>query len=168
MNGIYIRSKSISELAEIVTQQLEYAGILKPEDTSFSEEYIYRFIELMQERVKTVNEFVESGKFFFIDPDQYDPDAVKKHFTNEGVGDHLTQLIQRLSGLKKWNEERIEFEIRGLAEELGVGAGKIIHPARVALTGASVSPGLFEMMALLGCDTVEKRLNRAYDFILTL
>lgn len=165
MNGITIRSKPAAEFVPLVQKQLQNDEIVQQEDTSFTEDYITHFVRLMQERVKNVREFAQSGKYFFIDPDQYDPDAVKRHFSKEEVADCLEQLVQRLSALKDWDEEGIECAIRDLAKQMEMGAGKIIHPVRVSLTGSAISPGLFEMMALLGRETVERRLLQAIIFI---
>jgi glutamyl-tRNA synthetase len=73
----------------------------------------------------------------------------------------MTRLRQALSGVDDWNESSIEQALRSLAEETGVGAGKLIHPFRVAITGTAASAGIFEVAALLGRDRVLHRLDSA-------
>ena len=161
MNGQVIRSKPVCDYLPIIRKQLKELKICE----SCDDAYILRFIELMRDRISHLGEFVQSGKYFFTDPIQYEQNAVKKHFHREGVADRIQQLIQKLSEVPEWDENTIEETVRGLAENMDIGAGKLIHPTRLALTGSSISPGLFEMMALLGRENVLRRLKRAQEFI---
>jgi glutamyl-tRNA synthetase len=81
--------------------------------------------------------------------------------TKEGVAEILASARSRLAGVDEWMATEIERRLRGMLEELGIGAAKGLQPLRVAVTGSSVSPPLFESMAALGKDTTLARLDQA-------
>ena len=86
--------------------------------------------------------------------------AVAKSLHGNHVPARLHALADALDIVKPFVPEPLEAALRGLASELGIKAGDLIHPARVALTGQSVSPGIFEVMALLGRPKTVERLRR--------
>lgn len=163
MNGIYLRRKSEEDLVQDLYPYLKEWGI---QESSKSEmEYVKKVVELLKNRVKKTPEFVEAGTYFFKDPTTYDPKAVRKFW---GVP-HLTRwfslLVEALEKIDPFDEGGIETVIRGLAEGMGVKAAAIIHPARIALTGRGASPGIFEVMVVLGKDRVVRRLRKALDYL---
>ena len=160
-NAQYIKNLETNDLYDRVLPIFEKEGATG----SFSREYLEKVIALLKPRVKKLTEFYSAGKYFFQDPEQFDENAVKKHWRGEQVADRLAKLISELEQLTDFNEEKIEQVMRGLAEQLGIGAGKLIHPTRVALTGQAASPGLFEMMEVLGKDTVIRRLKKAVKIL---
>jgi len=162
MNGVYIRSKSEKDLYDLV---IELIRSIEPVDVQWDSDYVIRFICLMKDRVRTLREFVSNGFYFFRDPSEYDPSGVQKYWQEEDVIESLEILMTRLSSDNDWNETSLEKIIRGMAEEKNVSAGKVIHPIRLALTGNTASPGLFEMMVLLGKETVIKRIQKAIGYI---
>ena len=89
----------------------------------------------------------------------YDPDAVRKHLSAAGTNDHLLAL-KDVFATAEWSEAALETALRQLAEARAVKAGMLIQGARIAMTGRMVSPGLFEMVVLLGRDTVVRRLEK--------
>ncbi len=106
---------------------------------------------LLQGRAKTLPELVDRARPFFTGRVEPDPEAAAKHWKDRAATrERLTRLGARLEKLDAWDEASLERELRSLAEELEVGAGKLIHPLRVALTGVAVSPGIFELMNLMG------------------
>ena len=119
-------------------------------------------VELLKPRSRTVEELVAQARPYFLDELAYDPDAVRKHWLKdrqETLG-RLENLLERLSAAE-WTPEALEGAVRGLAEEMRVGAGKVIHPLRVALTGVAASPGIFDLLMLLGRARSLQRLQRA-------
>jgi glutamyl/glutaminyl-tRNA synthetase len=119
----------------------------------------------MKDRVRTLQEFVSNGYYFFRDPSEYDPGGVQKYWQKEDVVESLEILMARFISDNDWDEVSLEKIIRGMAEEKNISAGKVIHPIRLALTGNTASPGLFEMMVLLGKETVIKRIENAISYI---
>jgi glutamyl/glutaminyl-tRNA synthetase len=99
---------------------------------------------------------------FLVDDIEPEPDAIRKHWAKRPaeVADQLRQVRDRLAGAERWEEETLEALLRGLAEELGVGAGKLIHPLRVAVTGTVASAGIFEVLVLLGRERSLQRIDR--------
>ena len=167
MNGQFIKNKSLPDLAEVVRPLLVSAGLLPdgPESGSDSEDRLPAALALFQDRMKQITDFSESGRYFFVDPNDYEEQAVIKHWLKEGVPDRLKNILQQLKALDTWNESTLEDCIRTTAEAWGVGAGKLIHPIRLALTGMATSPGLFEMMNVLGRETVCRRLQAAVAYL---
>ncbi len=97
---------------------------------------------------------------FYSDAFAYDPDAVAKHLHGEAVPERLQALAAEVENVKSFIPESIETALRDLAARLAIKAGELIHPARVALTGQAVSPGIFEVFHLLGRAKSVERLRR--------
>ena len=116
-------------------------------------------LNLLRPRCKKLIDYREQLKPFVEDPAGYDPEAVKKHLSTGGTKDHLLALKDAYSRAE-WNEAAIEKTLRDLADARTVKAGMLIHGTRIAMTGRMVSPGLFEMLVLLGRETVLRRMDR--------
>jgi glutamyl-tRNA synthetase len=119
-------------------------------------------LNLLRPRCKKLTEFPDQLRPFFEDPASYDQDAVKKHLSTPGAKEHLQALRTTYSSVE-WNEADLEKSLRELADQRTVKAGLLIQGTRIAMTGRMISPGLFEMLALLGRDTVVRRLDRLAD-----
>ena len=91
----------------------------------------------------------------------YEPEAVAKVLAKNGVGERLQVAADRLSALEPFDEAGLEEALRGLAEELGVGFGKVAQPIRVAVTGGRTSPPIFGTLAVVGRERAVERLRRA-------
>lgn len=155
MNGHYIREMSNEE---ILPHLQNYLQSTKRESAS-DKAYLTKVIRLMRERVKLLSDFVDSALYFFEDPKEYDPKGINKYLKTADKWMYITEFTDRLANLSKYDENNIEALLRSLAEEKNISAAKIIHPVRLALTGKTASPGLFEMMEILGKDTVIRRLR---------
>jgi len=165
LNGQYLMTLDDRKLLELVSPRLLKAGLVT-DDTLFKDkEDLLKIIALLKPRLKRLSEISDMSRYFFRDPETYAEKAVKKHWSSPDVIEQLTNLKDQLAGVSDFNEESIEGVIRGLAEKLNKGAGKIIHPLRLALTGVSFSPGIFEVMELLGKETVINRLKTAIHFL---
>jgi glutamyl/glutaminyl-tRNA synthetase len=134
-------------------------------ENKFSEFYIKRALSSLKPKIKKMTDFADLGFYFFKDPEQYDEEAIKKYWQDELVHNRLKMAEDRLSKIDEFDAGTIESTIRNLAEESGISAAKLIHPIRLALTGFAVSPGLFELMEILGKETVLRRINNAVDWI---
>lgn len=163
MNGEYIGRLSAEELSQRVLPVLHERHLIG--ENEFSQEYIQRALLLLQPKIKKLTDFAGLGYYFFKDPQQYDGDAVRKYWQDEDIADRLKRVSGRLAGLEQFTAENVEVAIRNLAQEAGVAAAKLIHPVRLALTGFGVSPGLFELMDILGKEVVLRRLNLAIDWL---
>ncbi len=117
--------------------------------------------ELIQERTRLLPEAGEQVVFLFEDFEDYEQASWEKVMTKDGVPQILETAYRLLAGIDDWRAESIESTLRGMLEDLGIGAGKGLQPLRVAVTGSSVSPPLFESLAALGRDKTLERLGRA-------
>ena len=136
------------------------AGVLDPASWVLAPDQRTRAIlQLLRPRCKKLTDFPEQLRPFFEEPSSYDPEAVKKHLSAPGTRDHLQALRHAFTQVE-WSEAPIEKALRDLADARTVKAGMLIHGTRIAMTGRMVSPGLFEMLVLLGRDTVLQRLDR--------
>jgi glutamyl-tRNA synthetase len=118
-----------------------------------------KILELLRPRCKKLTEFQDQLRPFFEDPSEYDAAAVKKQLSAPGTKDHLVALRETYAK-SEWNETDLEKVLRELADARTIKAGMLIQGTRIAMTGRMVSPGLFEMLVLLGRDTVLRRLDR--------
>ena len=120
--------------------------------------WLARVLGLLRPRAKKTTEFVEQARPFFVDPTDYDSDAIKKYLSAPGSKDLITALCD-VYATAEWNEAALEQGLRKLADDRTVKAAVLIHGTRLAATGRMVSPGLFEMVVLLGRETIVRRLN---------
>jgi nondiscriminating glutamyl-tRNA synthetase len=125
-------------------------------------DWLIAVIELVRPRARTLADLVKLVEPWVIEVVQYDPDAVGKHWSDAAaVALRLARLRERIAHVEPWSAPSLETALRALAGELGVTAGALIHPLRVALTGTAVGPGVFDVTALLGRERVLARLGAA-------
>ena len=117
-----------------------------------------------KERSRTLAEMAANSVFFFREPAWYEEKAAKKNLTLESRP-LLVQAREALAGLEEFVRERIHALIQALAEQAGVGLGKVAQPIRVAVSGGSISPPIDQTLEILGREQVLKRLDRAIAYI---
>jgi glutamyl-tRNA synthetase len=159
MNGEYIRALDPVEFRALARPHVETA-VGRPLDEDESARFD-AVADLVQERTRLLPEAGEQVVFLFEDFDEYDRAAWDKVMTKDGVPGILQTAVERLAALDTWSAAEIEAVLRGMLEEIGLGAAKGLQPLRVAVTGSSVSPPLFESMAALGKEKTLERLARA-------
>ncbi|MEX2102855.1 MAG: glutamate--tRNA ligase [Gaiellaceae bacterium] len=148
LNGVYLRAMTREEYAEALVTHLREQG------HDWDEERIRQAAPLAQDKIALLGHFPEFVRFLF-EPVQPDPGLL------DGSGAILTEARQVLEAVEPFSAERIEAELRALAERLGLKPGAAFQPIRVAVTGSKVSPGLFESIELLGRDETLARLSAA-------
>ncbi|MFH1563697.1 MAG: glutamate--tRNA ligase [Nitrospirota bacterium] len=156
LNGEYIKGLDIDTLTELCWAYLNKFQI---SNFKFQISNFRKIVSLFHERMRTFGDFVERAGFFFIDTPEYQQEAIDI-LMKDGVREILEQLKVRLAQLNSFDANSIEVCIRGLAEELKIKAAEIIHPLRAALTGSKVSPGIFEVVSLLGKEIVHERISK--------
>ncbi len=159
MNGQYLATLGDDELATLVTPVLGAAGLWPVSDERGQAGWLARLLSLLRPRAKRLTDFAEQGRSFLIDAVEFDEAAATKHLTPE-TAVYLDTLIDALRGTEPFEEAALDVTVRGTAERLGIKAGALIHPVRVALVGRTTSPGIFETMALLGRTRATTRLER--------
>jgi len=134
---------------------------------SFAEELprLGHVLEAVGSRLGGPHDVVEQLGYFYSDDFAYDSEAVAKHLESEDAAAHLAALADAIEALAAYTPETLESALRDLAAVRGVKAGVIIHPARVALTGRSASPGIFDLLYLLGRAKSVERLRRGRDIV---
>jgi glutamyl-tRNA synthetase len=163
MNGQYIARLPIEELARAVRPLLADAGVggaLIDEPGTFN-----RLLELLQPRAKRLTDFVEQARPLVTEPVEYATDAIEKHLSTSDLAAHVTALHDALSSTAPFDEEHVEAAVRGAAAERGIRAGTLIHATRVALTGRTQSPGLFDVVVWLGRERTLRRLDQLVRFL---
>jgi glutamyl-tRNA synthetase len=165
MNAQHIARMSASEILAWIRPDLEEAGIWHDELVGVESEWIARVITLVKPRAKKLSDFVPQLEPFLREHVEYDPSAVAKHLGGEGLAEHVEALRTGFGALAAFDEASVEASLREVAAARGVKAGPLIHATRVAVTGAAVSPGLFEVLALLGRTRVVARLGELERFL---
>ena len=166
MNSKYFALLPKEEINSLVRKWLtdNQLSVKENEQDSFD-----LLISLQQSRAESAKDFTDSLWLFFMDPQQYDEKGIKKYFSKEGT-DYLlkTLLADYLKQEETYfsNLELLESDLRALSEKNGVSAAKIIHPLRLALTGKTASPGIFEIISILGKEKVIRRIEKTINFIL--
>jgi len=158
VNEHYVRDLSVDALAERVRPVVEEEGY------EVSDEHLRTICSLVQERVQVVPEVVTENRYFFEDPEAYEEAGVEKRWKDESA-DLLLKYADRLEEVDEddFNTDTVETELRDLADEEDVGAGAIIHPARLAVSGRSYGPGVFGLLAAVGKDACIRRMRRAVE-----
>ncbi|MGH8949065.1 MAG: glutamate--tRNA ligase family protein, partial [Acidimicrobiia bacterium] len=161
MNGEYIRALDQGAFRTMARPHVDAAVGRSLDDGEWA-----RFDEvadLVQERTRLLPEAGEQVVFLFEDFAEYNRAAWDKVMTKDGVPGILKTALARLASVDTWNAAEIESALRAMLEEMGLGAAKGLQPLRVAVTGSSVSPPLFESMAALGREKTLERLERAQE-----
>jgi len=165
MNGQYLSRLSAEDLWPDAERELRKQGLWQAEFEGARREWFLRWLDLMKTRARTVVDLAREGTPYLTDEFAYDPQAERKHLKDEQVAARVKALLEALEMVGPFTEPGIEAALRGAAEKLGVPAAKLIHPARVAVTGKEVGPGVFEILALLGKERVLARLRRLVDYL---
>ena len=160
VNAVYLRRRSPEELAALAAPMLIESGAATEEELERDPARLEDIMDLLKERIALTTEIPDSVGYFYGGSLDYDETEFEKQFGKEFVRETFPVLVERLTALPEWTETAIEQAVRGLAAEREKGARHLIHPLRFAVTGRTVSAGLFETMQLLGRD---RSLLRAGD-----
>ncbi|MGE3277644.1 MAG: glutamate--tRNA ligase [Vicinamibacterales bacterium] len=159
LNHQYLLKLDDPTLIAALEPLLTEAGVWRDGLSGADAGWFGKVLALLRPRAKKLPEFVEQVRPFLEAPEAYDADAVKKHLSAPGAKEHLAALRTAWEDVA-WDEASLERTLRQTAEAGGIKAGMLIHGTRLAMTGRMVSPGLFEMLVLLGRDTVLARMDR--------
>jgi len=156
INGQYLKNMDAEMLMEMMIPYLkEQEYLIEPIDR----EWLKGLIQLYKTRFQTLPQFISLAKFFFTESIAYEQDAVEKHLSSAVAADYLERFRNMLEQVEPFTVAAVEQGTRAMVEELAVKGGDVIHPVRVALTGGTVSPGIFEVIQFLGKDKAVRRLK---------
>lgn len=164
MNGVYMQRvyrEQPDRVVDLVVGFLRREGVLNGEVGSEERAYVARIVGIMGERLRLPRDILTYGDFFFRDEVVYDPQAVRRYLRGPEAAAMLRRLHGALERTGPFDAAAIEAAVRGAAAAMGVESKAVIHPLRVALTGKTVGPGLFELIEVLGKERVLRRLDRA-------
>ncbi len=164
MNGQYLSSMSAKDVLCHALPFFLAEGLLTEKEAGERRDYLERLVDVVRVRVKTLKELVEASNCFFRDLDGYDAKGQDKYFTPKGA-EYLTACRDAVEKEAEFNASSLENIYNSLSGQLEVKLGDLIHPSRLALTGKTVSPGLFDVMLLLGREKTLDRLSKAISFI---
>ncbi len=163
MNGVYMRQmidRDSYRVVDLAVGILQQRGLLPDRVSEEQRTYVARVVEALGERIKVGEDILTYGDFFFRDV-TFDPAAVERYLRDPQIPALLTTLAERIARGDGWSRQVAEEAVRHLAEERGLHSRELIHPVRVALSGKTAGPGLFELMEVLGRDRVVARLRAA-------
>ncbi|HRE10556.1 MAG TPA: glutamate--tRNA ligase [Ignavibacteria bacterium] len=160
INSEYIRSTNIQNILKIAKESkyLEENGI---DLAIFPDKYTASVIELMKERLNTINDLCDFAGYFFIEPENFDEKGLVKYWSPElkPVFEEFSEVLRRID---TWKAAEIEEKLRFYAENKQIKAAQLIHILRLSVTGRTVSPGIFEVIEVIGKDST---IRRIYNFL---
>ena len=170
MNGQHLSKRPLDEVLPRVTDALVRHEVATPERLAADPAWTAHLVDQLRVRARTVEEVVKQARPYLIDELEYDDEAVAKSLLKDRAGsaDILLATRDALAAAPAWTAESLEPALRTLAESRGLAAGKIFTPLRVAITGLSVSPGIFDVLTLIGRDRSLERLARTIDMLATM
>lgn len=157
INSEYIKTEPVEVIAPLVVE------ILKNKNITATGDEVGRILPMLRQRARTLLEMADGMAYFFAEHVEYHADAALKNLTPP-VAPVLTELGDRLDAADFSNHDTIESAFKAFVEERSLKLKDVAQPVRVALTGGTVSPGLFEVMAALGKDKCVKRIRNAADW----
>jgi glutamyl-tRNA synthetase len=155
INGQYLLQMDLARYAELAIPFLEKAGITWPTWDSLE-----KVLAIVKPKIKMLKDLPEWVAFFFTETFPYDEAAVAKSLTGTSAADRLKALSESYASLTEWNAATLEATLKETAVKLGNKTGELVHPARVAASGRSVGPGLYEMLEILGKERTLARFER--------
>jgi glutamyl-tRNA synthetase len=155
INNQYLKNADPEKLADQLIPLLEAKHYINKDN--FDRGHLLVLIKLFQARLPRLNDFIEWADFFFLAEPVIDEQAREKYLTQD-LSKEFKLFAQRLDNLASFDIINIEASFRELVAELGIEAKKLIHPVRVALTGKTIGPGLFEVIYYLGKESSKQRL----------
>jgi glutamyl-tRNA synthetase len=159
INEEHLRSKPDEELIEMLREEMilsKYCSV------DYSDEYMQKVIEVMKPRITFVKEIYEKGFYFFEEPTTYEEAAVKKSWKPNSV-DILKKYSEKISALENPSKEDYEKALVETSTEMNVGKGAIIHPLRLAVSGVSGGPGIYDIFVIIGKEKVKERIKKALE-----
>lgn len=165
LNGQHLSRASAERLESLLTPRIVARGLATADELQARRVWYLALIELLRVRARDLEELAEQAGAYLAERIEYDGDAVAKHWKDaRSVAERLEELARRLEGAP-WDAAALEERLRGLATERGIAAGKLIHPLRVALTGQSVSPGIFDVLVAMGRERALRRICDAVSWL---
>jgi glutamyl-tRNA synthetase len=162
MNGQHLSITPLAELEPRITPAIVAAGLADEASLASRRDWYLALLDLLRVRARTIDDIVRQAGPYFLDRIEFDSEAVAKNWKDRAEAAEILESVRlTLESVPQWDAAGLEAALRGLAESKGIAAGKIFQPLRVALTGLTVSPGIFEVLMAMGRDLALKRVADA-------
>ena len=166
MNGQHLSLLGSDVLVPLVIDALVEAGAATRDQLARANNWLIALIDLLKVRSRTIDDIVRQAIPYLSDHVTYDAEAVAKQWKDRGpTAELLSSVRNTLAAVNKWEPQQIEDALRSEAEQRGIGAGKLFQPLRVALTGLTVSAGIFDVLVLLGRERSLARIEDAMNYL---
>ncbi len=162
LNGVYIRKKSIEELTNLCSPYLKAAGLITDDYIKNNYDYIRKVVSLQQEKIKTLSEISQLSDYFFKEEINITDDARKVLEKNKEDIKNVLSILKNVILETGVDKVKVEEKIRIDMEKAGIKPKVYMHIIRVALTGTTIGPGLFDIIETLGRERCLKRLENTY------
>jgi glutamyl-tRNA synthetase len=165
LNGLYIAEMGDDAFEAAARVVLEREGLWNEAYAGTRRAWFRSVLALLKPRVRTLAAIPFEGRYLFdpVDDFEYDREAVRKHLKGDAFPGGFASLVDRYAALAEWSAAPLERALRAEAEARGLAAGKLVHPTRLAVTGRTASPGLFEVLELAGRERSLARMRRLLD-----
>jgi glutamyl-tRNA synthetase/nondiscriminating glutamyl-tRNA synthetase len=165
LNGQWISQMKAEELSPYVTDELKRANLWQDDLVNNRKNWYFKLIDLLKERSRTIKDFAMRARPFLSDDYSYDPSGVEKHLRDEKLGTFLSALKEDFLKMDDFSAEEIEHVLRQRAEKEGIKAALLIHALRMLVVGTPVSPGIFEVLELIGKNKTIERMDRLREVV---
>lgn len=165
MNGQHLSRLSASELEPIVSPLVVAAGLTTATDLQARRDWWLGLLDLLRVRARTTHDIVRQAATYFAEQPEYDADAVAKHWKDPAAAADALVLVRERLASTEWTAAAMEDALRRLAEERTISTGKLFQPLRVALVGQLASPGIFDVLVVLGRERSLARIDAAITFL---
>ncbi|MDR3628125.1 MAG: glutamate--tRNA ligase [Ignavibacteriaceae bacterium] len=162
LNAEHLRKKPDAELLALLKDEIQNSTDVSTEikEQSYSDEYLIKIIDGMKERVSFIHEYITKSPYFFVAPAEYEEAAKQKGWKPE-TPEQIKKLRDAFSALNNPVKEDYENALKQTAADLNIGVGKLIHPLRLATSGMSTGPGVYDILVIIGKEEVIKRIDTA-------
>lgn len=159
LNFEYLKQREPAQLAADLRDFLARENRTLPGDPAWQA----KMVQVFQERARNLRELADSCAYFVDDEIEYQEKAARKHLTEESLA-LLGELEGQLTELDSWTPDALEMSFLDLVQRKEIKLGQLAQPVRVAMTGGTVSPGIFDVLEILGRERTLERLRRAANY----
>ncbi|MCH7879907.1 MAG: hypothetical protein IH914_11405 [candidate division Zixibacteria bacterium] len=165
-NKEHLKSADIQQLYDLIAPDLVSAGVIDRDwlKETANQDFVKSTIDLMRERLRVTKDFAQLAAYFFTDNFEYDEKGVARQFIPDSAG-RLGTLADRFEALESFDKDSLEQALDTLATELDIKRAALIHPARLAVSGMTMGPGLYDLLVTIGQERTVERLRRAVAFV---
>ena len=165
VNQQHIQRLPAGELVNRIKPSLHEHGLWSEDFSGPRRDWLHAVVQLLKPRVKKLDQFAHEGRPFLAQDVTYEPEAVAKHLSNPALRTPLHVFSDELAGQSDFSAAPLEASLRSIADAHQIKAGALIHATRVAVTGRAASPGLFDVLELIGREKVVTRLRHALTLL---